>query len=83
LRLCVFAPLRFLRWVGKFPETFPRLHLRDLRDLWANWDGPGFAAERLRRGKQAALRLCVLFSVSELCVSVSLWFAGGRFLRTA
>jgi hypothetical protein len=29
----------------------------------------------------SSLRLCVLFSVSELCVSVSLWFAGGRFLE--
>jgi hypothetical protein len=82
LRLCAFAPLRSFRWVEKFPETFPRLHLRDLRDLWANWDGPGFAAERLRRGKRAArclcgsapLRLCVLCSVFLLCVSVPLWF---------
>jgi len=31
----------------------------------------------------AALPLCVLSSVSELCVSVPLWFAGGRFLGTA
>jgi len=45
-----------------------------------------FVSSCLQRGRlcvSASLRLCVLFSVSELCVSVSLWFAGGRFLRTA
>jgi len=47
-----------------------------LCDLWANCDGPGFAAERLRRGKRTALRLCVSASLrSFLCVSVSLWFS--------
>jgi len=41
-----------------------------------------FVSSCLQRGRlylSAALRLCVLFSVSELCVSASLWFAGGRF----
>jgi len=83
LRLCAFAPLRSFRWVEKFPETFPRLHLRD---LWANWDGPGLAAERLCRGKRATLRLCGSASLRffPLCFfSVSLWFFGRWPVGTA
>ena len=45
---------------------------------------PGsYAVASGRLCASASLRLCVLFSVSELCVSVSLWFFGRRLVGTA
>ena len=49
-----------------------------LCDLWANWDGPGFAAERLRRGKRAARRLCDSAPLRfSWCFSLVSWCLGG------
>ena len=63
----------------------PRVEPVGGSEVWPRPDSPpsGYAVASGRLCVSAPLRLCVLFSVSELCVSVSLWFFGRRPVETA